>query len=274
MLTTILTCPVCEQSLSETKQQLQCANNHSFDRHKKGYINLLLAHHKNTKSPGDSSDMVKGRRAFLRAGHYEGFAKAIAELAGACQFSDKPAILDAGCGEGYYTEYLQQTFTHAAVYGIDISKPAIVAAANNKTVQWCVASSHRLPFENDSIDTVVSIFSPIELAAFSRVLKPGGYILYAGPGLKHLQALRTVIYDELNEYSMSKHYDYFDDNFTLVEERSLEMPIQLNSQAEIMQLLSMTPHVHRLSVNGRQRLNEINTLSDVGDFKLYLYQKC
>jgi 23S rRNA (guanine745-N1)-methyltransferase len=234
-----------------------------------------MSHHKNSKAPGDNPEMVAGRSAFLRAGHYQAFADAIVALAkeSLASTTDNTAILDAGCGEGFYTEHIQQAIADSQVYGLDISKPAITAAAKDKQIQWCVASSSRPPYVDTCFDLIVSVFSRVEREAFLRILKPQGYVLYAGPGDNHLHALRAVIYDEVNDYSTDKHHDYFGEDFTLVKEVSLQVPIQLDHHASIMQLLGMTPHAHRISRAGRERLTQTQHLSDIGDFKLYLYQK-
>lgn len=272
---TLYACPVCQQSLTSLENTLQCPNNHSFDRHKKGYVNLLMSQHKNSKDPGDNPEMVKGRRNFLRSGHYEAFAQEIVALAQQCQGPTLAPlnVLDAGCGEGFYTEHLQQGLNTPQVYGLDISKPAITAAANDKSIDWCVASSNRLPYIDACFDLVVSVFSRVEREAFLRVLKPKGYVLYAGPGDNHLHGLRSIIYDEVNAYSTEKHHEYFGDDFDLIHTRTLQVPLSLDSHASIMQLLSMTPHAHRIARAGRERLQATQHLQDVGDFTLYLYQK-
>lgn len=272
---TLYACPVCQQALHCSANTFQCDNNHSFDRHKKGYVNLLMSHHKNSKEPGDNVEMVKGRREFLQSGHYQAFADAIITLTKECQnrLDKEMSILDAGCGEGFYTEQIQQATNSHQVYGLDISKPAIIAAADNKSVEWCVASSSRPPYKEACFDLVVSIFSRVEREAFLQILKPKGYIIYAGPGDEHLHALRKVIYNQVNEYSTEKHQQYFGDDFELVKEVSIQVPINLDTQTSITQLLNMTPHAHRVSQAGRKRLNNTLSLSDIGDFKLYLYQK-
>jgi 23S rRNA (guanine745-N1)-methyltransferase len=271
---TLYHCPVCQQGLSAIANHLICEKKHSFDRHKKGYVNLLMSHHKNSKAPGDNSEMVHGRREFLRAGHYQTFADAVVKMASQCQQSDDPLqIVDAGCGEGFYTDQLQANIISSVVYGFDISKPAIAAAASNKSIEWSVASSNRPPFIHNNIDLIVSIFSRVEREAFLKILAPQGYVLYAGPGDQHLQALRHIIYDQVNDYSSDKHQDYFGEDFDLIAQQSLQVPIHLDNNTSIKQLLSMTPHAHRVSKAGWTRLEKTHSLSDSGDFKLYLYQK-
>jgi 23S rRNA (guanine745-N1)-methyltransferase len=238
-----------------------------------------MSHHKNSKAPGDNSEMVNGRREFLRAGHYQAFADAVVKMASTamtsqCQETDRALqIVDAGCGEGFYTDQLQAHIMNSAVYGFDISKPAIAAAASNKNIEWSVASSNRPPFMDNSIDLIVSIFSRVEREAFLKILAPKGYVLYAGPGDQHLQGLRHIIYDQVNDYSTDKHQEYFGEDFDLIAQQSLQVPIHLDNNTSIKQLLSMTPHAHRVSKAGWTRLESTQSLSDNGDFKLYLYQK-
>ena len=46
-------------------------------------------------------------------------------------------------------------------FGLDVSKVAIRAAAKRYAgVTFCVASSHRLPFDNASMDAVIRIYAP------------------------------------------------------------------------------------------------------------------
>ena len=219
--------------------------------------------------------MVHGRRSFLHEGHYQAFADAIIELAqhDLPSKNNSLSILDAGCGEGFYTEQIQRRIPSVEVYGLDISKPAINAAAHNKNVHWCVASSSRPPYLDNSFDMVMSIFSRVEHDAFLRVLKPKGYVLFAGPGTNHLNQLRHIIYDKVDDYSTTKHHNYLGEEFTLQKETSVEFAIKLDNANSIMQLLNMTPHAHRLQPSGYTRLKQIDSLNDIGSFKLYLYQK-
>ncbi len=270
---TLYACPICQSPLKVNNNSLRCDQNHSFDFHKKGYINLLLSQYKSSKNPGDNAQMVKARSDFLRAGHYQAFADAILSVLSHCQPSDHFSILDSGCGEGFYTQQIQQSLENSRVYGLDISKPAIHAAATNKEVHWCVASSSRLPYVKEAFDVIVSIFSRVEANSFLQHLKPNGYVLYAGPGDNHLHALRRIIYDNVNDYSTEKHQSYFSESFTLVHEQAIQVPIHLKDNTSIMQLVSMTPHAHRIPYSGRLRLQDTHSLQDTGDFKIYLYQK-
>ena len=275
----IYSCPVCHNTLYEhtsgSSISLRCKNGHSFDRHKKGYVNLLLAQHKKSRQPGDDSNMVKGRRNFLEAGHYNGLADKLAQL---IHQQAPKYLLDAGCGEGFYLNHILSS-THLRIeeiktFGFDISKPAIQAAASKyKHTQWAVASSARAPYENASFDCIISVFSRVEAQEFSRLLKPGGIVIYAGPGPNHLLALRELIYAEVKAYKIQKHHSYFNDDFVLLETIPLSLPITLNDNDDIINLVSMTPHGQRINKDAADRLEKANTLKDTADFLLHVYQK-
>ncbi len=277
-------CPVCQLPLTEycpegtafqnsqrKQNPLRCDNGHSFDWHKKGYINLLLVQNKRTKQPGDDALMVAGRRSFLEAGYYQAFADKLADIVIGI---DAKTVLDAGCGEGFYLNHLLQRQSTLSAYGFDISKPAIQSAAGQyKHIEWAVASSARLPYGDQSFDVVMSVFSRVEEQEFSRVLKPGGYVLFAGPGAQHLLALRQLIYSEVRAYQSDKHERYFNDQYKLVDKTELNVPLTITGNEYVRHLLNMTPHGQRINAEAEQRLQQVDELVDVADFQIYLYKK-
>src|SRR5436190_20526695 len=96
----LLACPMCGGSFTQAGTALKCPRNHSFDVAREGYVNLLLK-----KLPGDTREMLLARRAFLEHGWYAPVAEAVNAVMGAHLPADlsEVAVLDAGCGEGYYT---------------------------------------------------------------------------------------------------------------------------------------------------------------------------
>jgi ubiquinone/menaquinone biosynthesis C-methylase UbiE len=100
----------------------------------------------------------------------------------------KTSILDLGCGTGWAVRYAAKYLNEdGRFYGIDISekmiKKANEMAKNIRNIQFYNTSSENLPFENDSIDTIISSFSfhhyknpIIALNEADRVLKSGGRI--------------------------------------------------------------------------------------------------
>ena len=84
-------CPLCGEKLTGDST-LKCTKGHCFDRAKEGYWHLLPVQSMRTKAPGDSKEMVAARRAFLNAGYYGIFGKAVGEL---CAEYGQPASPEA-----------------------------------------------------------------------------------------------------------------------------------------------------------------------------------
>ena len=172
-------CPVCGAPLNREEHTYCCAAGHSYDIAKEGYTYLLPPNQKHSTAPGDDKAMAAARRDFLSAGYYHPLLNTlcsrILSLTG-----EKSVILDAGCGEGYYTSGIDQTLTTAGktpcMAGIDISKFILrLAAKRNKNIEFAVASCYHLPFPDGAADILLDCFSPLAIDEFRRVLKPGGY---------------------------------------------------------------------------------------------------
>lgn len=134
-----LICPLCHHPLLQENRSWRCEHGHQFDQAKEGYINLLPVQHKASREPGDSAEMMQARRLFLQAGHYQPLRERVVTLLKDAQPSPT-AVLDIGCGEGYYTARLKSP--GCRTYGLDIAKNAIrLAAKRYPDVQFCVASS-------------------------------------------------------------------------------------------------------------------------------------
>ncbi|MDU7606372.1 MAG: methyltransferase domain-containing protein, partial [Escherichia coli] len=154
-------CPLCHQPLSREKNSYICPQRHQFDMAKEGYVNLLPVQHKRSRDPGDSAEMMQARRAFLDAGHYQPLRDAIVAQLRERLDEKATAVLDIGCGEGYYTHAFADALPEITTFGLDVSKVAIKAAAKRyPQVTFCVASSHRLPFSDTSMDAIIRIYAP------------------------------------------------------------------------------------------------------------------
>ena len=87
---------------------------------------MLRQHRRGSADPGDSAEMCQARTRFLSGNWYAPLRDAVAEQARALAPRD---VLDAGCGEGYYSAFLAGAGYR--VFGIDLSKKGIAAAAKN-----------------------------------------------------------------------------------------------------------------------------------------------
>ncbi|BDC50021.1 hypothetical protein F183_A23370 [Bryobacterales bacterium F-183] len=172
----MLICTVrdCRRDLVRSGQSWKCSAGHTFDVARSGYVNLLQPQDRKSKNPGDTVEAVQGRRRLHDSGATQPLLAAIRDL---LQPSTHDAILDAGCGEGFYLGSLGIPNSH----GVDISIPAIDAAARRyPSVQWVVANADRmLPYRDSSFDVALSITARMNAGGFLRVLRPGGMLLVA-----------------------------------------------------------------------------------------------
>ena len=161
-------CPTCGAALTLGPRQWSCSKGHSFDVARQGYVNLLPVTQKHSLHPGDTREQVAARRAFLEAGFYTPLAQAVCQAAQ--RYGSKArAILDAGCGEGYYSAQVGAALPGATLYGLDISKDAVrLAAGKYKSGTWLCGTAAHLPFPAESLDLILSMFAPT-LPGFSLV---------------------------------------------------------------------------------------------------------
>ncbi|MFC1748849.1 putative RNA methyltransferase [Pseudomonadota bacterium] len=268
-----LSCPLCEQAFIGVDSPLRCANGHSFDIARQGYVNLLPVQHKKSKEPGDSKEMVNARQRFLDSGVYQSIADLFVKNV-LTHMSDAAAcsLLDAGCGEGYYLNALARQLgqgqqREVALIGLDISKPAIIAAAKrNKAITWLVGSNKQLPVLPASLDMIVCMFGFPVYEAFKTALKPGGKILFVEAGADHLIELRKVIYPQIREHSLPSLAAAEQQGFGLISRDTLRMGGHVLNQQQLSDLLVMTPHLYRASKEGKeavQKLTELRITIDI-----------
>jgi 23S rRNA (guanine745-N1)-methyltransferase len=259
---TTLRCPVCRTDLLIEGKRYLCGAGHSFDIARQGYVNLLLSSQRSSNAPGDSTEMIADRRLFLDAGHYLPLRDLVLHrldrLAG--QLPDRQQqVLDLGCGEGYYTAAFADP-AKRRVYGLDISKPALLLAAKRSdAVTWCIGTSRALPFHDRSLDVVLNIFCRPHVAETQRVLSENGVLLLVGPGTNHLQELRAVLYDDVIKQESHSLGEILKSGFAVQRSEVLNYEITLKGAA-IGQLARMTPHYWRAPAAGRARLEAIETL--------------
>ncbi len=252
-------CPIDALTLEAQGSALRCSAGHSFDLAREGYCNLLLVQQKASLNPGDNPEMVTARRRFLEAGYYLPMAQKLVELS---RGLDSKGILDAGCGEGYYLGFLQKAFPNLPLAGTDISKVAIKAAAKKyKNISWAVASNKQLPFSPGSVSTILSLFGFPIWESFRKTLAPGGKLLLLDPAPEHLLEMRKIIYPEVKHTELVSVEAAIQVGFSLLREEKLDFTFTLPSAAAIQDLLAMTPHGYRMSLEGRERISKLESLS-------------
>lgn len=254
-------CPLCGLALGPVPGSLKCEKGHTFDLAREGYCNLLLVQQKASLDPGDNKEMVEARRRFLAAGHFAPIAGKLAEQVRALKL-DAPRILDAGCGDGYYTAELKKSLPGSELAGIDISKWAVKAAAKcHKEIAWAVASSKQLPFAPNSLDLVLCLFGFPFWESFRTVLKAKGHVLLVDPAPAHLLELRERIYKEVKATDLSGIEGALAAGFRLESEEQLDFTVTLEGSSAIADLLAMTPHGYRIKAEARAALLELPRLT-------------
>ena len=177
----IFCCPSCQKPLCREERRLVCPAGHSFDVARSGYVNLLLSQQTGRKHHGDDKRMVKARSVFLERGYYDPMRQELIKQ-GLAAARQGMTVLDAGCGEGYYTAEMAKTLREREyrpkVAGIDISKAALQEAAKrDRETEYAVASCFHLPVAGESVDLLLSVFAPYCGEEFLRVLKPDGQFI-------------------------------------------------------------------------------------------------
>ncbi len=263
-------CPSCGAPLfvSNSGKSLTCSGKrtHCFDISSTGYVNLSLG-----KGDGDTKGSVRSRTEFLSKGYYMPISDTICEMLS--KYSEADRVIDAGCGEGYYTNRAAKLATKE-MYGIDLSKSAIQSASKAaKRLEignafYAVAGIYSLPFADNFADAVINVFAPCSEKEFARVLKPNGLLLVAMAGENHLLGLKSILYD--NVYLNEERAD-LPCGMEMLEERELNYIIKIDNNADIINLFSMTPYYYRTSKSGKEKLRDLESLETLVNVRVLAY---
>ena len=269
----VFACPVCGQKLDKLEKVYLCPEGHSYDIASEGYVHLLSPNKMHAKVPGDCKEMVSARRRFLEAGYYGLFSDRLNALV--LEYAGKsPVLLDAGCGEGYYTggveRFLSESGGRPSVFGFDISKYAVKAAAKKyKRIDFAVGSMFGIPVLSGAADCVTDVFAPIVPEELFRVLRPGGVMILAVPGERHLFGLKELLYDEPYE---NEHKETEYPGFTFLRREAVRGEITV-SGGSVRDLFAMTPYYWKTPVEGSKRLERVRELKTEIAFDFIFYRK-
>lgn len=262
-----LICPICGAALCREDRCYRCENRHSFDIARQGHVNLLPVQQKKSLHPGDTREQVLSRRTFLEAGFYTPIADTLCQTA--LELGAKGPILDIGCGEGYYSSRLAAAM-NAELTGLDISKEAVrCAAAKYKDALWICGTAAHLPVPDHSAGVITSLFALTMAEEFRRVLTSDGLYFQVLAAQDHLLGLKSIIYPELK----LKEKDSVPElpGFRLVKTVPIRFQFTVEGE-QVQNLLSMTPHVYRISKEGATRLAATDKLTDTASCVLNVYR--
>lgn len=270
----VFICPVCGKELERLDKAYRCPANHSFDIARQGYVNLLLGSKSSLSRHGDDKLMVRCRRDFLEKGYYSALKDAICSAA-VRNTQDGATVIDAGCGEGYYTSAvkaaLEATGKKPLAAGIDISKEAVISASSRKDgCSYAVAGVFNMPFADGSAGTVLNIFSPLAREEYLRVLCKGGCLIRAVPLENHLMGLKRAVYDV--PYA-NPHEELALDGFEISHTEIIKRLLVLDNGEDIRNLFMMTPYYYKTGREDQAKLNNISHLETELEFAVTEYIK-
>lgn len=241
----LLRCPSCGADLSPADGALRCPRRHSFDLARHGYVGLLTGAR---ATSGDDGPMARARRDFLAAGRYAPVRAAVADLA--TEAARPAAVVDVGCGTGYYLAGVLDALPDAVGLGLDTSAHALRVAA--KAHERAAAATwdvfRPFPIASEQVDVVLDVFAPRNPAEFHRVLRPGGVLVVVRPFGGHLAELRSqvtqmVTVDPEKERRLHEALDpYFEPARTVEVEYTTPLTRQ-----EAVDLVLMTPSARHVT---------------------------
>ena len=267
----ILVCPVCGASRCKEEKSYYCDSpkRHCFDISSSGHANLCPG----KSTGGDDKRAVKSRSEFLNLGYYEPISNKIVELL--LSFNVGSSVVDAGCGEGYYTNNIAQQ-TGAHTYGFDLSKEAIISASKSAkrkgiaNAHFFVGGIYDLPIKTGSADAIVNIFAPCAEEEFTRALKNDGRLIVVTAGKNHLLGLKKAIYE--NVYTNEERAD-MPKNMLLDGKHTVSYIAKIDGAEAIRNLFSMTPYSYRTSEKDMQKLYALETLETEIEVDIFVYRK-
>ena len=249
MITTILPllrCPLCGGGFDKRGSSLVCAKKHTFDTARQGSVKFVPQQ----KESFYKKELFESRAKVFEAGVYRPVVDALTQAIGLHGKKDHPVLLDAGCGEGYYTKAVCPEREMTRI-GFDLSKEAVkLAAKGPKTAFFCAADLKNIPLADHSCDILLDIFTPANYAEFARVLAPGGLVMKLAPRAGYLKELRQAASHLLRhgEYDGGQVEQYVKEKMNLIEQTAITYTLPVSPQT-VEHLARMTPMLAGIDVD-------------------------
>ena len=227
----ILRCPLCGGAFSKKDSSLICEKRHCYDIARQGYVNFVPGQ----KDMFYKKELFESRAAVFAAGVYAPVVARVSEALDRFAPGENPVVVDAGCGEGYYTKAVCPGRQMTRI-GFDLSKDAVrLAARGEKTAMFFAADLKRIPLSDGCADAVLDIFTPADYSEFKRVLKPQGVLIKLAPRSGYLKELREAA------GGLLRHKEYDDGDVARYAEEKMEI---LHREA-ITYTMDVTPETMR-----------------------------
>lgn len=145
-------------------------------------------------------------------------------------------IADIACGTGILTDRLCNELRPDAVYGVDMSDGMLEQAkARSSKVRWMKGPAERLPFDDASLDAVVTTSAfhffdqPAAMREFHRVLAPGGLAAVATITPPLPKALDRFVSEDAGVLHSPRPAEmrtlFTDAGFTITDQRRIDRPV-------------------------------------------------
>lgn len=234
----LLRCPLCGGAFTKKENSLLCEKRHCYDIARQGYVNFVPGQ----KDMFYKKELFESRAAVFAAGVYAPVVSRVSAAMARHIGGEAPVIVDAGCGEGYYTKAVCPGRAMTRI-GFDLSKDAVrLAARGEKTAAFFAADLKRIPLADGCADAVLDIFTPADYAEFKRILKPDGVLIKLAPRSGYLHELREAAGGLLRrrEYDDGDVARYAEEKMTILEKETITYTMDV-SQETAAHLARMTP---------------------------------
>lgn len=245
-----LRCPNCAAALRLADRALSCANGHSFDVAREGYV--ALAPPRRRLAAGDSAEMVAARERFLALGHYAPIAAGLAvaaneALAGSAVRA--PLAVDLGAGTGYYLGVLLSERPEWRGVALDSSRSALRRATRAHRQIAAVRCDvwQEVPIRDGCAELAINVFAPRNAAEIGRVLAPGGAFVAVTPAPSHLRELVEALgLLDIGADKQERLHEALAPRLEPVDIRRLELAMELDRD-EVGALVAMGPNARHIA---------------------------
>lgn len=245
-ITHLLRCPLCGGAFSRKENSLVCDKRHTYDIARQGHVNFVPGQ----KEMFYKKELFESRARVFEAGVYAPVVKALSEAVDRYVPKENPVLLDAGCGEGYYTKAVCPGRAMTRI-GFDLSKDAVkLAAKGPKTAMFFAADLKNIPMQDHGVDVLLDIFTPANYAEFARVLAPEGLVMKLAPRSGYLKELRRLAGDQLRhqEYDSSDVERYVHEKMNVAAQETITYTLPV-AQETAYHLARMTPMLAGIDVD-------------------------
>lgn len=244
----LLRCPRCGGGIERRGRSLLCPKGHCYDLSRYGDVNFAPEKRESFYTKA----LFESRARVFAAGVFDPVMAAIDEALAPRIAGEHPSVLvDAGCGEGFYTRRVLEG-TPMTRIGFDLCKEAVrLAARRGRDASFFVGDLANIPLGDGCADVLLDVFTPANYAQFARVLRPGGLLVKLSPRAGYFTELREAARGLLRrgEYDGAPVEQYAQKHITLLEKREITYTLPIDA-ALAADLARMTPMLAGIDVDG------------------------